>query len=145
MAQSLPTRSQADPAFTWDLTDLFPSDEAWQEAYSKLIAKIGGNTIITIGSIVPMEDARRTLGSICREVYATFPGPSDTKIPSGRYAYMFFQGSLDRLQSFYQSFLSELGRLELDAKGSIYEELTISSIVTKEEDEHVTKLMVRIG
>lgn len=121
------------------------SDEAWQEAYSKLIAKIGGNTIITIGSIVPMEDARRTLGSICREVYATFPGPSDTKIPRGRYAYMFFQGSLDRLQSFYQSFLSELGRLELDAKGSIYEELTISSIVTKEEDEHVTKLMVRIG
>ncbi len=36
MAQSLPTRSQADPAFTWDLTDLFPSDEAWQAEFTRL-------------------------------------------------------------------------------------------------------------
>lgn len=120
------------------------SDDAWQEAYSSLIAKVVCNAIITEGSIVPMEDARKTYGNICREVYATFAGPSDTCIAEGMYAYMYFQGSLGNLQSFYRKFLSALDDAGIMAGEEIYEELTISPIVTKEEKEHVTKLMVRI-
>ncbi len=32
MAHTLPTRSQVDPANTWTITDLYPSDQAWREA-----------------------------------------------------------------------------------------------------------------
>ena len=32
MAHTLPTRSQVDPANTWAITDLYPSDQAWREA-----------------------------------------------------------------------------------------------------------------
>ena len=32
MARTLPTRSQVDPANTWAITDLYPSDQAWREA-----------------------------------------------------------------------------------------------------------------
>ena len=121
------------------------SDTAWQEAYSRLIAKAGCRTMITTGSIVTMEDARNTLGSICRKVYATVPGPAETYIPAGEYAYMFFRGALSSLNEFYASFLKAIDDEGLITTGDIYEELTISSIVTRDEKEHVTKLFVRIS
>ena len=31
MQQSIPTRSEADPRFTWAVTDMYESDEAWRE------------------------------------------------------------------------------------------------------------------
>ena len=31
MQQSIPTRSEADPRFTWAITDMYESDEAWRE------------------------------------------------------------------------------------------------------------------
>ena len=36
MAHTLPTRSQVDPANTWAITDLYPSDQAWREAYDSV-------------------------------------------------------------------------------------------------------------
>ena len=36
MAHTLPTRSQVDPAYTWAITDLYPSDQAWREAYDSV-------------------------------------------------------------------------------------------------------------
>ena len=120
------------------------SDTAWQEAYSRLIAKAGCRTMITTGSIVTMEDARNTLGSICRKVYATVPGPAETYIPAGEYAYMFFSGPLSQLRSFYTRFLDALKEASLTPVSDIYEELVISATVTRNEEEYVTKLSVRI-
>ncbi len=36
MVQSIPARDQLDPKHTWNLTDLFPSDEAWQAEFTRL-------------------------------------------------------------------------------------------------------------
>ncbi|WP_294549330.1 oligoendopeptidase F [uncultured Pseudoflavonifractor sp.] len=36
MAHTLPTRSQVDPAYTWAITDLYPSDQAWREAFDSV-------------------------------------------------------------------------------------------------------------
>lgn len=120
-------------------------DDSWQDSYSQLMAKADCKSIISIGSIVRLDEARKYLGGICREVYATYAEPSDTVIPGGKYAYMFFSGSLDNLSSFYARFLTELDDKHLHPSGDIYEELSVSHIVTKEEKEHVTKLMVKIG
>ena len=30
----IPTRSEVDPCFTWNLSDLYPTDDAWKEAYT---------------------------------------------------------------------------------------------------------------
>ncbi|MEZ6104706.1 MAG: oligoendopeptidase F [Pirellulaceae bacterium] len=35
-AKQLPVRAQVDPADTWDLTTLYASDEAWEEAFDKI-------------------------------------------------------------------------------------------------------------
>ncbi len=35
MQHTIPPRSEVDPRYTWAITDLFPSDEAWREAYAQ--------------------------------------------------------------------------------------------------------------
>ena len=120
------------------------SDTAWQEAYSSLMADADCKEIISIGSIVRFDEARRYLGNICREVYATFARPLDEMLPAGRYASMYFSGSLDNLSSFYRQFFSALDSSGLECIGDIYEELSISTVVTKDEREHVTRLMVQV-
>src|SRR5699024_6365395 len=35
MAKTVPVRSEIPQEFTWNLTDLFPSDEAWQAEYTR--------------------------------------------------------------------------------------------------------------
>ncbi len=36
MAHTIPARSEADPRFTWAITDLFPNDDAWRETFGKM-------------------------------------------------------------------------------------------------------------
>lgn len=121
------------------------SDDEWQKAYSQLMAIADCKHIITVGSIVRKDEAREYLGKICREVYATLsPQTAEYLLPEGDYAYMYFSGSIDNLSPFYSKFLSALDEAKLEMKSDIYEELSISTIVTKDENEHVTKLMVRV-
>ena len=41
MAKTVPVRSEIPQEFTWNLTDLFPSDEAWQAEYTRLQESLG--------------------------------------------------------------------------------------------------------
>lgn len=120
------------------------SDEAWEEAYRNLISKADGKAIVTIGSIVRLDEARETLGAVCREVYAMYSKESEEHVPGGRYACMFFSGSLSNLSSFYDKFFTALEDRGLQPSGDIFEELTVSSIVERNEDAHITKLMVAV-
>ena len=36
----IPERSQIAPEFTWNTADLYPSDQAWQEDFSRLQAMV---------------------------------------------------------------------------------------------------------
>ena len=40
--KKLPTRSQVKTEDTWDLTSLFPDDDAWEAAYAKWEKRITG-------------------------------------------------------------------------------------------------------
>lgn len=120
------------------------SDRAWEEAYRRLLSQADGKALINIGSIVRLDEAKAWLGDVCREVYATYGKPSGVTIPAGEYAYMFFSGSLSHLRSFYTRFLDALNAASLTPVSDIYEELVISATVTRNEEEYVTKLSVRI-
>ena len=120
------------------------SDAEWQKAYSTLMASADCKAIINIGSIVRLDEARLYHGAICREVYATCAKPLSDAMPGGLYAYMFFSGPLDNLSFFYKKFFASLKEEALKPLGDIYEELSISNITTRDEKDHVTKLMVQV-
>lgn len=39
-AKAIPERSQIAPEFTWNTADLYPTDQAWQEDFSRLQAMV---------------------------------------------------------------------------------------------------------
>ena len=120
-------------------------DEVWAEAYGKLLARADGKAIIMTGSIVDLGNAESGHADICRSVYVTYGRESGEEIPKGRYAYMYFPGPLGDVKPWYGEFLTALRGRSLVPVGDIYEELTISSVTTREESEHRTKLLVRVA
>ena len=38
--KKIPTRDKVKPADTWDLTSLFPSDDAWEKAFKKWAGRV---------------------------------------------------------------------------------------------------------
>lgn len=40
MSTTLPTRGEADPKFTWNLADIFPTDSDWQAAFDRAQSKL---------------------------------------------------------------------------------------------------------
>ena len=44
--EQLKARKEMDPAYTWDFTELYPSDEAWEQEVSTLKAEIPALTAL---------------------------------------------------------------------------------------------------
>ena len=40
--EQLKERKDVDPRFTWDFTDLFPTDEAWEQELESLKGEVAG-------------------------------------------------------------------------------------------------------
>ena len=40
MSKPVPARADCDPQYQWALTDIFPSDEAWQAQYDRTMAAL---------------------------------------------------------------------------------------------------------
>ena len=65
--------AQPDPQATWNLTDLFPSDEAWSEARDEVMA-----------DFEKVDSFRGTLGKSADSLYTTYRFVSDTLRQAGR-------------------------------------------------------------
>ena len=77
--------SAVDPAYTWDLTELFPSVEAWNQAREEVLAEL------------EKIDARRgTLGNSADSLYQAYRHVSDTLRKGGRvFVYASLNGDED--------------------------------------------------
>ena len=120
------------------------SDEAWSEAYSRLLAVSDSRMIIHIGSIIERDEAKRSRGSIISSVYALYGKPSQDHIPKGKYACMYFAGPVDDVRPFYSKYLAAIEHHGFSLCSDIYEELTVSYVVTSDERKHVTKIMAKV-
>jgi len=74
-----------DPQYTWDLTELYPSVEAWNEAREEVLAEFD-----------KLEDHRGTLGDSADSLYQAYRHVSDTLKKAGRvYVYASLNGDED--------------------------------------------------
>jgi oligoendopeptidase F len=78
--------SAVDPQYTWDLTELFPSVEAWNEAREEVLAEFE-----------KIEARRGTLGDSADSLYQAYQHVSDTIRKGGRvFVYASLNGDEDR-------------------------------------------------
>lgn len=95
---TLPTRSEVDPADTWDLSGLFASDDLWEEGLGQLEERIGG-----------YEAFRGKLGEDPAGLAECLAWDSDTQRLADRLGnYAFLKTAEDQTNSTYQRLLGKL-------------------------------------
>ncbi len=65
--------TEVDPQYTWDLTEIYPSLEAWEQARDEVLA-----------SFEEIEARRGTLGNSANDLYETLALISDTSRKAAR-------------------------------------------------------------
>jgi len=61
MAEELRKRSEIEEKYKWDLTHIFPSDEAWEKAYNEAMAEVQGLSVLD-GHVA--EDPRKAIVTV---------------------------------------------------------------------------------
>ena len=105
---SVPERSEIDDAYTWDLTDLFPDDEAWEAAYEETDARIEELSAYegrVTESAATLEDVLELRESIMRSV-------------SNVTAYARMRKDEDTTDQTYQALTARAGSLAADASSA---------------------------
>lgn len=64
--------------------------------------------------------------------------------PAGDYAIIYHQGTYEDIVTIYETLFTYLKNAQLEVDGNIYEEYLLHSIATKEENEYVTKISVKV-
>ena len=57
---------------------------------------------------------------------------------------MYFAGPVDDVRPFYSKYLAAIEHHGFSLCSDIYEELTVSYVVTSDERKHVTKIMAKV-
>lgn len=92
LTKELPKREEVDPALTWDLESIFPTDQAWEEAFEQLKEDIKAVTAF-----------QNTLNQSAEQLYDLFVLQDALSERLGKlYAYSHMRYDQDTTNSFYQ-------------------------------------------
>lgn len=101
--EQLKARKDMDPAYTWDFTDLYPSDEAWEQEVNALKAEIPA-----LGALKGTIGSAESLKSLLDRMYAL-----EERL-SLAMEYAFFHASIDGGDSSYQRMQGMVQQLAAD-------------------------------
>ena len=114
------------------------------KTYDVLMSEADSQHIIYIGSTLTKQDILADNTAHCQSVYATFIVPTKTTRPKGRYACMYFHGSVENMNEKYLHYMDEVERMGLSVEETAYEDLAVSTLVPRNENEYITRLAMRL-
>lgn len=101
MSQQIKERNSMDPAFQWDLTSLFASDEVWQEAYNEAYQ-----------SLETIESFKGTLAESSEQLLVAIEGILENQRQiSNIYVYAHLKNDQDQTDSAYQEMYAKAVQL----------------------------------
>lgn len=115
-------------------------EDAWQKAYDHILDKAEQALMPVVGSII---EPQKAVEGRYAKVYATYTRTTGETIPAGEYACMYFQGPVDDMSRQYRHFLAVLADRGVRTTGPFYEELSVSTTVTRKSAEYVTLVFIR--
>jgi len=77
-------------------------------------------------------------------LFCRIDGPNAVKKPAGLHAILYYQGTYDNIESAYSFLVKELAVRNLVMDENIYEEYLLHSLASKNEEEYITKISVKV-
>ena len=120
------------------------STEELEDIYEDFLEENGIKGVASFGSVLNKDDFLNRNYENTDRLFYRMEGPNAIKKPAGIYAVFYYQGSYDNLDSIYSYLLKELNTRKLIVDGDVFEENLLHSLITKDEEEYITKLSVKV-
>ncbi|MGG0740741.1 MerR family transcriptional regulator [Niallia taxi] len=120
------------------------SVEALSHIYDEFLIEVGVNGAASFGSVLNKKNLlnENYLQADC--LFCRMEGPGTIKKPAGLYAIYYYQGSYDNIKNAYSYLLKEISSQKLTLAGDAYEEYLLHSLVSKHEEEYITKISIKV-
>ncbi|MCE4051012.1 MerR family transcriptional regulator [Bacillus sp. Au-Bac7] len=120
------------------------SVEDLSHIYDEFLKEVGVNGAAAFGSVLNKKNllSENFLQADC--LFCRMEGPGTTQKPAGLYAIYYYQGSYDNIKIAYSYLLKEIAFRKLTIDGDAYEEYLLHSLVSKHEEEYITKISIKV-
>lgn len=147
MVQALP----AEPVvYSTEKIDWTKSMEELYELFTPFHKTLGVKSTAAYGVVYPKEEYWKSdyfmePGSEAESyLFCHTDAPSAVMKPAGDYAIIYHKGPFEEIQHTYHILFSHLKKKGFELDGDIHEECLLHSIVTKEEENYITKISVKV-
>ena len=118
--------------------------EQWGDAYSRFARQTGAAGTVSIGCVLARDNLESgKYGIVDRLFMPCAPGCGE-KCPEGNYAVLYFKGPYGQMGKAYSTLVREIKRLGRNIAGDAFEDYLVAELATKQEEEFVTKIFVKV-
>ena len=120
-----------------------PLDTLHKQSTS-FLKKLGVKSAAAYGVVYPKEDFLHEGGENPSQLFCRLDKPTSKIKPGGPYAIIYYQGPYDEMNVSFKTLLTYLEHNQLEMDSDIYEEYLLHSIASKEENDYITKISVKV-
>lgn len=133
----------AEPV-VYEKIDLSLSLEDLFEQSTSFLKKLGIRSTAAYGMVYAKEDFLNKEFGGGSYLFCRLNHPLAKMKPAGHYAIIYHQGSYEEISQSYDTLLDYLKQEQWILDGDIYEEYLLHSIASKEEEDYLTKISVKV-
>lgn len=121
------------------------SEEQWSQTYSNFVFGFEFPNSANVGSVVNHNNLKNGDYTHVDLLFAYSSDDTGTVRKGGLYGVYYYKGSHSNLKKAYSDMLAQLTSLGYDIEGDAYEEYLVDEVATDNEEEYITKLMVKLN
>lgn len=125
-------------------SSLETSDQQWEAIHDDFIRSAGLSGAADIKAVISESDLQKGNFNRISCLYTESPFPTDPLRAGGTYAVYYHKGAYNTIKSAYSRMLHQIDDMGLVTCGDAYEEYLVSETATKDENQYVTKIMIRV-
>lgn len=121
------------------------SEKHWADVQDDFIHNADLSGVTNICSVISEEDLKKRNFDHISYLYAESDEPTENLREGGDYAVYYHKGMYNTVKYAYEEMLAQIDGLGYVVAGDAYEEYLVSETATKNEEQYVTKIMVKVS
>lgn len=125
-------------------SSLETTEQQWSEIQDEFLLTSGLKGTANVGSVIAKSDLENGNFDRVDCLFVESGDSAGTIRKGGKYALYYHKGAYSSVKFAYQRMLSQIAALGYTPAGDAYEEYLIAETATKQEDEYVTKILIKL-